>query len=80
MVSWSALGRSFGANLFKNNVKAPFVIQNVKFSVGKSLSAGHGHKTMALQPSRYVDSYSDYLTNFTHFVFRKLKDILCLKF
>ncbi|XP_045451697.1 NADH dehydrogenase [ubiquinone] 1 beta subcomplex subunit 5, mitochondrial [Melitaea cinxia] len=53
MVSWSALGRSFGANLFKNNVKTPFVIQNVKFSVGNSLSAGHGHKTMALQPSRF---------------------------
>ncbi|XP_038222314.1 NADH dehydrogenase [ubiquinone] 1 beta subcomplex subunit 5, mitochondrial [Zerene cesonia] len=53
MVSWSALGRSFGINLIKNNAKAPVVVQNVNFSIGKSLSAGHGPKTMAMQPSRW---------------------------
>ncbi|XP_050348128.1 NADH dehydrogenase [ubiquinone] 1 beta subcomplex subunit 5, mitochondrial [Nymphalis io] len=53
MVSWSGLGRSFGTSLFKNNIKTPFILQNVNFSVGKTLNSGHGHKTMALQPSRW---------------------------
>lgn len=52
MVSWSALGRSFGINLLKNNIKSPYTVQNVNFSVSKALQAGHGHQTMALQPSR----------------------------
>ncbi|XP_045514523.1 NADH dehydrogenase [ubiquinone] 1 beta subcomplex subunit 5, mitochondrial [Pieris brassicae] len=53
MVSWSALGRSLGVNLIKTNSKIPLVGQNVKFSVGKSLFGDHGHKTMAMQPSRW---------------------------
>ncbi|XP_023946495.2 NADH dehydrogenase [ubiquinone] 1 beta subcomplex subunit 5, mitochondrial [Bicyclus anynana] len=53
MVSWSAIGRSFGTNLFKNNIKTPYVLQNVNFSVGKKLASDHGHRTMALQPSRW---------------------------
>ncbi|XP_059048724.1 NADH dehydrogenase [ubiquinone] 1 beta subcomplex subunit 5, mitochondrial [Achroia grisella] len=52
MVSWSALGRSFGVNLFKNNIKTPCSIQNVAFSTNKALCAGH-HKTFAMQPSRF---------------------------
>ncbi|CAG9788821.1 unnamed protein product [Diatraea saccharalis] len=53
MVSWSALGRSFGVNLFKNNIKSTFSVSNVSFSTSKAISAGHGHQTMALQPSRW---------------------------
>ncbi|KAJ0174538.1 hypothetical protein K1T71_009646 [Dendrolimus kikuchii] len=53
MVSWSALGRSFGVNLFKNHVKTSNVYQNVSFSTSKALAAGHGAKTMQLQPSRW---------------------------
>ncbi|KAJ2945743.1 hypothetical protein O0L34_g586 [Tuta absoluta] len=53
MVSWSALGRSFGLNLLKNNVKSPLTAQNVLFSTTKSALGGHGHQTMALQPSRW---------------------------
>lgn len=63
MVSWSALGRSFGTNLFKNNLKSTNLIQNVNFSLAKTLNGDHGHKSMVLQPSRYND-ISDYLTNF----------------
>ncbi|XP_075980167.1 NADH dehydrogenase (ubiquinone) SGDH subunit [Anticarsia gemmatalis] len=53
MVSWSALGRSFGINLVKNNIKVPQITNNVAFSTSKTLGAGHGHKTFALQPSRW---------------------------
>lgn len=51
MVTWSALGRSFGINLLKTHLRQPQTIQNVSFSTGKTLN--HGHKTFALQPSRY---------------------------
>ncbi|OWR43262.1 NADH dehydrogenase [ubiquinone] 1 beta subcomplex subunit 5, mitochondrial [Danaus plexippus] len=53
MVSWSALGRSFGTNLFKNNLKSTNLIQNVNFSLAKTLNGDHGHKSMVLQPSRW---------------------------
>ncbi|CAH0725590.1 unnamed protein product, partial [Brenthis ino] len=53
MVSWSALGRSYSASLFKNIIKAPYLVKNVNFSVGKILNGDHGHKTMAMQPSRW---------------------------
>lgn len=53
MVSWSALGRTFGTNLFKNNITAPYLVKNVNFSVGKALNGDHGHRVMAMQPSRY---------------------------
>ncbi|XP_063829620.1 NADH dehydrogenase [ubiquinone] 1 beta subcomplex subunit 5, mitochondrial [Ostrinia nubilalis] len=53
MVSWSALGRSFGINLLKNHAKTPFVAQNVNFSMTKALNGAHGHQTFALQPSRW---------------------------
>ncbi|KAI8439606.1 hypothetical protein MSG28_013333 [Choristoneura fumiferana] len=53
MVSWSALGRSFGINLLKNNPRKPFIVQNVNFSTNKALFGDHGHKTMPLQPSRW---------------------------
>ncbi|XP_049875826.1 NADH dehydrogenase [ubiquinone] 1 beta subcomplex subunit 5, mitochondrial [Pectinophora gossypiella] len=53
MVSWSALGRSVGINLLKNNVKTPVNIQNALFSTSKVPFGGHGHRTMALQPSRW---------------------------
>ncbi|XP_041982283.1 NADH dehydrogenase [ubiquinone] 1 beta subcomplex subunit 5, mitochondrial [Aricia agestis] len=52
MVSWSALGRSFGISLLKNSNKPSLVVQNVKFSIGKPLNGGHD-RTMAMQPSRF---------------------------
>ncbi|XP_026321689.1 NADH dehydrogenase [ubiquinone] 1 beta subcomplex subunit 5, mitochondrial [Hyposmocoma kahamanoa] len=52
MVSWSALGRSFGINLLKNHVKTPYTIQNTTFSTSNILKAGHG-KVFAIQPSRW---------------------------
>lgn len=52
MVSWSALGRSFGINYIKNHLKTPNTIKNVAFSTNTVLKAGHGHETMAMQPSR----------------------------
>lgn len=64
MVSWSALGRSFGINLLKNNPRTPFIVQNVNFSINKALFGDHGHKIMPLQPSRYGSTVSDYLTTF----------------
>ncbi|CAB3230774.1 unnamed protein product [Arctia plantaginis] len=51
MVTWSALGRSFGINLFKSHLRQPQTIQNVTLSTSKTLN--HGHKTFALQPSRW---------------------------
>ncbi|KAL4711542.1 hypothetical protein ACJJTC_000558 [Scirpophaga incertulas] len=53
MVSWSALGRSYGINVLRNNSKTLYAHQNVGFSIAKSLNAGHGHKIMAMQPSRW---------------------------
>ncbi|CAG4960169.1 unnamed protein product [Parnassius apollo] len=53
MVSWSALGRSFGINLLKNQTKSPLKAHNVNFSASKILNGDHGHKVMALQPSRW---------------------------
>ncbi|NP_001124377.1 lethal(3)neo18 [Bombyx mori] len=53
MVSWSALGRSFGINLVKNSLKSPNKIQNVTFTTAKTLKGSHGERTMALQPSRW---------------------------
>ncbi|XP_022822653.1 NADH dehydrogenase [ubiquinone] 1 beta subcomplex subunit 5, mitochondrial [Spodoptera litura] len=53
MVSWSALGRSFGLNLIKNHVKTPTTVQNVTFTTSKALKGGHEHKTFVLQPSRW---------------------------
>ncbi|VVC87233.1 unnamed protein product [Leptidea sinapis] len=53
MVSWSALGRTFGITLLKNNSKSPFLVQNVKFNVGQNLKGDHEHRTMAMQPSRW---------------------------
>lgn len=53
MVSWSALGRSFGVNLVKSYAKTPQIHQNVTFSMTTALNGAHGHKTFALQPSRW---------------------------
>ncbi|XP_047992752.1 NADH dehydrogenase [ubiquinone] 1 beta subcomplex subunit 5, mitochondrial [Leguminivora glycinivorella] len=53
MVSWSALGRSFGISLLKNQGTKPIVVQNVKLSTNKALFGGHEHQTMPLQPSRW---------------------------
>lgn len=52
MVSWSALSRPFGVNIVKNHLKTPYTTKNVAFSTNTVLKAGHGHKTMAMQPSR----------------------------
>lgn len=52
MVSWSALGRSFGKTILKNQLNTLVKPQNVTFSTSRIVNAGHGHKTMALQPSR----------------------------
>ncbi|XP_047031862.1 NADH dehydrogenase [ubiquinone] 1 beta subcomplex subunit 5, mitochondrial [Helicoverpa zea] len=53
MVSWSALGRSFGINLLKNQIKTPTTIQNATFTTSKALNGSHGAKTFVLQPSRW---------------------------
>uniref|UniRef100_A0A2A4JWP4 NADH dehydrogenase [ubiquinone] 1 beta subcomplex subunit 5, mitochondrial n=1 Tax=Heliothis virescens TaxID=7102 RepID=A0A2A4JWP4_HELVI len=53
MVSWSALGRSFGINLIKTHIKTPNTIQNVTLTTSKTLNGSHGEKTFVLQPSRW---------------------------
>ncbi|CAG9112167.1 unnamed protein product [Plutella xylostella] len=53
MVSWSALGRSFGINLLKSNKNSTSLVQNVKFSTSKALGGDHGHKSFVIQPSRW---------------------------
>ncbi|CAH0588937.1 unnamed protein product [Chrysodeixis includens] len=52
MVSWSALGRSFGISLLKTNAKTLSKPQHVAFSTSKVFN-GHDHKTFVLQPSRW---------------------------
>ncbi|KOB66699.1 Lethal(3)neo18 [Operophtera brumata] len=60
MVCWSALGRSFGINIVKNHLKTPYTSKNVAFSTSTVLKAGHGHQTMAMQPSRWQwDKFKD---------------------
>ncbi|XP_053610564.1 NADH dehydrogenase [ubiquinone] 1 beta subcomplex subunit 5, mitochondrial [Plodia interpunctella] len=65
MVSWSALGRSCGINLWKNHLKNQFIAQNVAFSTTKTIRADHG-RTFAMQPSRFqYQKFKDMLHFYT---------------